>query len=49
MQAALGGSKASAKPVDPKPFLITFSLLLSMSKVEALSVTTQNNAKDVLN
>ena len=46
MQAALGGSKASAKPTDPKPFLVTLRLVLSMSEVEVFSVTTQNIAED---
>ena len=40
-------SKASAKPADPKPFLITLSLVLSMSEVEVFSLTTQNNAKGI--
>ena len=41
MQAALGGSKASAKPADLKSFLVTLKLVLNMSVVEVFSVTTK--------
>ena len=34
-------SKASAKPADPKFFLVTLRLVLNMSVVEVFSVTTK--------